>query len=109
MAGKGAPRTGGRQKGTLNKVTRMLKDDILAAAEQAHHGGRVGYLVEQAQTNPTAFLTLLGKDILPSEVNASVGAGDSLSELLLEIGKTKRTTCSERARWHHQERLGGQT
>ena len=43
---------------------------------------------------PTAFLTLLGK-ILPSEVNASVGTGDSLSELLLEIGQTKRTTLSE--------------
>ena len=28
MAGTGAPRTGGRQKGSLNKVTRMLKDDI---------------------------------------------------------------------------------
>ena len=108
MTGKGAPRTGGRQKSSLTKVTRMRKDDILAAAEQAHHGGRIGYLVEQAQTNPTAFLTLLGK-ILPSEVNASVGAGDSLSELLLEIGHTKRTTCSERARWHQQERLGSQS
>ena len=94
MAGKGAPRTGGRQKGSLNKVTRMLKDDILAAAEQAHPDGRVGYLVEQAQTNPSAFLTLLGK-ILPSEVNASVGTGDSLSELLMEIGQTRRTTLSE--------------
>ena len=108
MAGTGAPRTGGRQKGSLNKVTRMLKDDILTAAEQAHPDGRVGYLVEQAQTNPSAFLTLLGK-ILPSEVNASVGAGDSLSELLLEIGQTRRTTLSEPARCHHQERLGRQS
>ena len=43
---------------------------------------------------PTAFLTPLG-EILPSDVNASVGAGDSLSELLLEIGQTRRTTLSE--------------
>lgn len=59
-------KTGGRQKGTPNKITSALKDDILIAATEAHPDGRVGYLKEQAVKNPTAFLTLLGK-VLPIE------------------------------------------
>ena len=61
----------GRPKGALNKVTALLKDDILAAAAAAHEGGRVGYLTQQAQENPTAFLTLLGK-VLPTDINADL-------------------------------------
>jgi hypothetical protein len=58
---------GGRQKGTPNKITALLKDEILQAASAAHPGGRVGYLTDQAINNPTAFLTLLGK-VLPMQV-----------------------------------------
>lgn len=65
-------KTGGRKKGTPNKITALLKDDILSAASAAHPGGRVGYLTQQAQENPTAFLPLLGK-ILPTEVAGDVG------------------------------------
>lgn len=61
---KGSPKTGGRQKGTPNKVTAVLKNAILTAAERAHPGGTVGYLVQQAQENPVAFMGLLGK-VLP--------------------------------------------
>lgn len=61
----------GRPKGSKNKFTTLLKDDILAAADGAHPEGRVGYLKEQAVENPTAFLTLLGK-VLPMDVNAQV-------------------------------------
>ena len=60
-------KTGGRQKGTPNKVTALLKDEILQAAEGAHPEGRIGYLREQALNNPTAFLTLLGK-VIPTQV-----------------------------------------
>lgn len=62
-------KTGGRKKGTPNKVTALLKDDILQAASDAHPQGRVGYLTEQARENPTAFLTLLGK-VLPSDITS---------------------------------------
>lgn len=61
-------KTGGRQKGTPNKTTALLKDAILNAAELA--GGKegiVGYLVVQARTNPQSFLPLLGK-VLPMQV-----------------------------------------
>lgn len=64
---------GGRKKGTPNKVNALLKDDILTAAADAHPDGRVGYLTEQAQKNPTAFLTLLGK-VLPMTVSGDPDA-----------------------------------
>ncbi|MGS1076653.1 hypothetical protein [Pseudoxanthomonas beigongshangi] len=66
MAGRkpGTPKTGGRKKGTPNKMTGQLKEMILTALDTA---GGVGYLVEQSEKNPTAFLTLVGK-VLPMTV-----------------------------------------
>jgi len=64
----------GRQKGTPNKVTRVLKEAILLAGEQA--GNRIGnqglvsYLQHQAEENPVAFIGLLGK-ALPLQVAGS--------------------------------------
>lgn len=58
-------RLGGRKKGTPNKVNATLKEAILQAAQGAHKDGMVGYLKQQAENNPTAFMTLLGK-VLPT-------------------------------------------
>jgi hypothetical protein len=72
MAGKGNPKTGGRQKGTLNKTSALLKDAVLEAADTA--GGKeglVGYLALQARENPVAFMGLLGK-LVPSQLAAEV-------------------------------------
>ena len=63
----GQPKRGGRQKGTTNKNTTMLKDAILEAAALAGRGSLTLYLVEQAKAQPAAFLTLLGK-VLPLQV-----------------------------------------
>lgn len=52
----------GRKKGTPNKATKALKDMILGALGDA--GGQ-DYLRLQAQTNPGAFLALIGK-VLPT-------------------------------------------
>ena len=60
------PKTGGRVKGTPNKVTGALKDMILTALSNK---GGVAYLERQADANPTAFMTLVGK-VLPLQVNA---------------------------------------
>lgn len=68
MAGKGQPKTGGRTKGTPNKLTADVKAMVLEALDQA---GGVSYLLTQAQSNPSAFLTLVGK-VLPMTVNASM-------------------------------------
>ena len=62
---KGHERVGGRAKGSPNKVTTELKEMILGALEDA--GGR-GYLMKQANANPSAFLSLIGKYI-PSELH----------------------------------------
>lgn len=55
----------GRPKGVLNKNTKALKDMILTALSDA---GGVNYLVKQADENPIAFMTLVGK-VLPLDVN----------------------------------------
>lgn len=54
----------GRPKGAQNKITRELKTMILEALENK---GGVEYLERQAEDNPTAFLTLIGK-VLPLQV-----------------------------------------
>lgn len=62
------PRAGmGRPKGSRNKTTVAIKEAVLAALDRA---GGVDYLVAQAATNPTAFLTLVGK-VLPLQVDAN--------------------------------------
>jgi hypothetical protein len=62
-AGKGRPR------GARNKISRELKEMILAALDKA---GGEQYFVEQANTNPVAFLTLIGK-VLPLQVSGEGG------------------------------------
>ncbi len=75
-------RRGGRQKGTANKATTALKDAILAAADEAHPDGTVGYLKWLAVNNSTAFASLLGK-VLPKEIKADVHARPTLEDLVL--------------------------
>ena len=63
-------RRGGRQKGTPNKTTALLKDAILLAAQKAGgdtETGLVDYLTVQASENPGPFMSLLGK-VLPAQV-----------------------------------------
>lgn len=73
MGAKGKPKTGGRKKGTPNKTTALLKDAILEAARKAGGEGEiVGYLTQQAEENPTAFMSLLGK-VLPMQLAGADG------------------------------------
>lgn len=66
-------RRGGREKGTPNKTTAILKDAILkAAAEAGGPEGMVGYLTAQAKANPGPFMALLGK-VLPMQVTGEDG------------------------------------
>lgn len=58
-------KTGGRKKGTPNKVTGELKSMILTALDEA---GGVEYLKARAIDTPGPFLTLVGK-VLPLQVN----------------------------------------
>jgi hypothetical protein len=72
MKRKGDPKTGGRQVGTPNKATALLKDAILQAATLAGgKDGLVGYLQARAIDTPGPFLSLVGK-VLPMQVDAGV-------------------------------------
>lgn len=79
MEPKQPPNTGnrgkGRPKGSPNKINGQLKEMILQALGEAHPLGAVAYLKEQAQTNPNAFMTLVGK-VLPMTI-----AGDATAPL----------------------------
>ncbi len=69
--GDGTPGPG-RKKGVPNKLTSDVKAMILEALGKA---GGAEYLLEQAQTNPNAFLSLVGR-VLPLTV-----AGDPTAPL----------------------------
>lgn len=69
------PKTGGRKRGTPNKVTKDLKDMILGALEAA---GGEKYLKTQAKESPAAFLGLVGK-VLPKDLNLKAPGGLHLS------------------------------
>lgn len=60
----------GRVKGVPNKVTKAVKEMILGALDDA--GGQA-YLAKQAEENPAAFMTLIGK-VLPLQVDANLNA-----------------------------------
>ncbi len=57
----------GRPKGLQNKVTTQIKDMVIQALSEA---GGVDYLVRQAEEEPQAFLTLVGK-VLPTQLHHS--------------------------------------
>jgi hypothetical protein len=75
-------KTGGRQKGTPNKATALLKDAILKAATDAGDGDMAAYLAKQATENPGPFMALLGK-VLPLQI-----AGDPDAPLIHRIERT---------------------
>lgn len=76
--GKAGP---GRPKGSVNRITGLLKDAILEAASRAGEGeGLVGYLQKQAIENPTAFLSLLGR-VLPHTLTGDPAAPIRVTEI----------------------------
>jgi hypothetical protein len=68
MANTTGKKFGGREKGTPNKLTKELKDMIRQALEDA---GGIEYLVKQANENPNAFLSLVGK-LVPLQLSGEV-------------------------------------
>jgi hypothetical protein len=69
MTARGQAKTGGRRKDTPNKLNADVKAMILAALDAK--GGQK-YLERQADENPTAFMTLVGK-IIPLQVTGKDG------------------------------------
>jgi hypothetical protein len=73
-------KTGGRQKGTPNKLTGNLKEQILEAASRAGNGDIAAYLEAQAKANPGPFMALLGK-VLPMQVTGEDGGAIQLETI----------------------------
>lgn len=74
-------KTGGRKRGTPNKLTATVKDSILAAFDEV---GGTAYLVDMAREYPVAFMTLIGK-VLPIQAELSGPGGGSLVPPVLNI------------------------
>lgn len=64
----------GRIKGTPNKTTKLIKEMITQALDGV---GGVSYLQRQADENPVAFMTLVGK-VIPLQIT---GADDKPLEI----------------------------
>jgi hypothetical protein len=62
-------KTGGRTKGTPNKVNAAVKEAIIGAFNKV---GGESYLVKVAESDPRTFCALLGK-VMPTQLT---GAGD---------------------------------
>lgn len=75
-------KTGGRQKGTPNRMTTQVKKAIIEAFDEV---GGVKYLVNIATTDPKTFCALLGR-IIPTEINADLTSSDgTMSPIRIEI------------------------
>lgn len=75
---KGHEKIGGRAKGTKNKVTVLLKEAIMEAAEREgsdHHGkeGVVGFLRVLSRREPAVFGRLMEK-LLPYQLTGKDGS-----------------------------------
>ena len=83
------PLNSGRKRNVSNKLTRDIREMIRAALDKA---GGVKYLVAQAEKNPAAFLTLVGK-IVPAQIDATVNKRDvtelTRDELLVLIAEAR--------------------
>jgi len=89
MIGKGQAGPG-RPKGVPNKNTALLKDAILMAAQKAGGDGEDGitnYLLGQADDNPVAFMSLLGK-VLPMQVTGEDGDAIKIETVVRRVVRT---------------------
>lgn len=72
----GGKRAGaGRPKGVPNKINGDIKQMLLDALNAK---GGAAYFMEQAEQNPAAFMTLVGK-ILPMQISGGEGTSGKLS------------------------------
>jgi len=93
MATIDGKKSGGRQKGAMNKNTAEIRDLILKALDKA---GNDEYLYQQSIENPVAFMGLIGK-ILPKQVDldANVNGNLNISKIVRTIIDSADDTNSE--------------
>jgi hypothetical protein len=76
-------KTGGRTKGTPNKINAAVKEAIIGAFNKV---GGEDYLVRIAESDPRTFCALLGK-VMPTQLT---GAGDEPIRVANEGSETAR-------------------
>jgi hypothetical protein len=76
----GTPKTGGRLKGTPNKVTTLAKDAIAAAAERLGGIDRLVAWVREDPSNERVFWGTIYTKLLPLQVS-----GDPSAPLISKI------------------------
>lgn len=88
MAGRprGIPKTGGRAKGTQNKITKTIREAIEASFETV---GGADYLAKMAILEPASYMTLLGK-VLPAHMN--IKTTDNTFRLVVERASATNQT-----------------
>lgn len=83
MARGGKREGGGRPKGSLDKNNKQLREMVLEALERK---GGAAYLEKQADEQPVAFMSLLGR-ILPTQVSGpNDGPIETVTRIILEAG-----------------------
>jgi hypothetical protein len=82
---------GGRPKGSTNLESKIVKEMVFEALNNA---GGAAYLTRQAEANPSAFMTMVGK-LLPKDVN--VGGQDGENPLIAEVRRVIVDKCSPSA------------
>lgn len=73
----------GRPKGAVNKTTRQVKEMILQALETK---GGADYLARQADENPAAFMTLIGK-VLPLQLTGENGGPIEVKNIMERVAE----------------------
>jgi hypothetical protein len=97
---RGGARPGaGRPKGSLNKVTRSLKEMILSSLETL---GGESYLVALGRENSSAYMSILGKILPHTLAAASESDGGSGVKLVFERHKSQDR---QGARTHHPRQI----
>lgn len=76
-------KTGGRQKGTPNKVTSTVKDNVLAVFNRL---GGTSQMADWAQQNQTEFYRLYAR-LIPTEVNQKTEHSGEVQYKWLDDGK----------------------
>jgi len=79
-------KTGGRKKGTPNKLSSTVKDNVITVFEKL---GGVDHMAEWAKENPGHFYNIYSK-ILPMQVTGEDGG--PLNVIIQRFGETKESS-----------------
>lgn len=81
----GREKTGGRKKGTPNKVTGIAKDAIATAAEKLGGADRLVAWAKEDPANERAFWSTIYPKLIPVQLNHADADGDKLTIKIVRL------------------------